>query len=83
MQSAYFSYPRDFVGTTRQARRRLVVRDHADFRATLGKAREPTELHPNLRNPAAPERRTASEVRSRLRLEVTSRSHLVERRIVF
>lgn len=79
MQSAYFSYPRDFVGTTRQARRRLAVRGHADFRATLGKA--PTESQPNLRNPA--ERRAASEVRSRLRFEVTSRSHLAERRIVF
>lgn len=54
MQSAYFSYPRDFVGTTRQVRRRLVVRGHADFRAILGKARESTELHLNLRNPEAP-----------------------------
>lgn len=52
MQSAYFSYPRDFVGTTRQARRRLAVRGHADFRATP--VEEPTELHLNLRNPAAP-----------------------------
>lgn len=41
MQSAYFSYPRDFVGTTRQARAASIAREirHADFRATLGKAR--------------------------------------------
>lgn len=52
MQSAYFSYPRDFVGTTRQARRRLAVRGHADFRATP--MEKPTELHLNLRNPVAP-----------------------------
>lgn len=83
MQSAYFSYPRDFVGTTRQARRRLVVRSHADFRATLGKGWEPDRTSPEFtqsRRSGAP---AASEVRSCLRFEVTSRSHLAERRIVF
>jgi len=81
MQSAYFSYPRDFVGTARQARCRLVVRAHADFRATLGKAPGADQTSPEFtqfRRSGA-----ASEVRSRLRFEVTSRSHLAERRIVF
>lgn len=81
MQSAYFSYPRDFVGYHPSGPLSIGgERPHADFRATLGKVPGADRTSPELHAiTAAPERRAASEVRSRLRFGVTSRSHLSPR----